>query len=450
MTRPITIAPALDISEQSAHQKQLAHSPLPSTPASAHPFTQREWIVPPRPKPGRKPSTDTPPTKRKAQNRAAQRAFRERRAARVNELEDKIKVIEEEDERTQDSMQLRIAALEKELDNCNSKVLHWHQRYESLESTLLSHGLSTDTVPLPRRSKGEKAAGEDLDPGSEEDLLMGCGNCTIGTRCDCVEQAFDLGPTKRPPSPTQDTASKRPRSSIIDHTSLETDFTKQFAAVRSLMPAKPSSPLDASERCGFCSDGTTCVCAELESQGQDYNLPSNRLAPLLSRFTPPLSETGSSSSSARLVPISRRTEARTSNSCDNGPGTCDQCRSDPNSTIFCKSLAAMKKPQPGSGPPGCCGDSGGAGGCCKGNDLAQSQILQTRPPGVALSCADVYTTLSRHPAYEQASDDLGSWLGCLKPALPQGEHGRPAMEIEAASVMGVLKLFDRRFGREAP
>ncbi|KAG5368257.1 hypothetical protein CJU90_0450 [Yarrowia sp. C11] len=58
--------------------------------------TSKEWVLPPRPKPGRKPSSDTPPSKRKAQNRAAQRAFRERRAQRVSELEDKLQEVESE------------------------------------------------------------------------------------------------------------------------------------------------------------------------------------------------------------------------------------------------------------------------------------------------------------------------------------------------------------------
>lgn len=58
--------------------------------------TSKEWVLPPRPKPGRKPSSDTPPSKRKAQNRAAQRAFRERRAQRVSELEDKLQEVETE------------------------------------------------------------------------------------------------------------------------------------------------------------------------------------------------------------------------------------------------------------------------------------------------------------------------------------------------------------------
>lgn len=55
-------------------------------------------MLPPRPKPGRKPSVDTPASKRKAQNRAAQRAFRERRATRVQELEQKLLEVEKEKE----------------------------------------------------------------------------------------------------------------------------------------------------------------------------------------------------------------------------------------------------------------------------------------------------------------------------------------------------------------
>ncbi|KAI9690680.1 MAG: hypothetical protein M1820_009914 [Bogoriella megaspora] len=47
----------------------------------------RQWEIAPRPRPGRKLATDAPDTKRKQQNRDAQRAFRERRAMRVKELE---------------------------------------------------------------------------------------------------------------------------------------------------------------------------------------------------------------------------------------------------------------------------------------------------------------------------------------------------------------------------
>lgn len=93
---------------QIAPRTNLAPSPLASgaasSPESSSPggittiATSREWVLPPRPKPGRKPSVDTPASKRKAQNRAAQRAFRERRATRVQELEQKLLEVEKDKE----------------------------------------------------------------------------------------------------------------------------------------------------------------------------------------------------------------------------------------------------------------------------------------------------------------------------------------------------------------
>lgn len=59
-------------------------------------LTSKTWVLPPRTKPGRKPSLDTPTTKRKAQNRAAQRAFRERKASKIHELEESLQLIKSE------------------------------------------------------------------------------------------------------------------------------------------------------------------------------------------------------------------------------------------------------------------------------------------------------------------------------------------------------------------
>lgn len=54
-------------------------------------ITSRDYsYIPPRPKPGRKPATDSPATKRKEQNREAQRAYRARKAQQCDELEDEL------------------------------------------------------------------------------------------------------------------------------------------------------------------------------------------------------------------------------------------------------------------------------------------------------------------------------------------------------------------------
>ncbi|EGW35250.1 uncharacterized protein SPAPADRAFT_133020 [Spathaspora passalidarum NRRL Y-27907] len=112
---PMSMRPAMSPSSTASTPRQIVSTPpntAASPPNSASPsangsaslapkgitqiITSKEWVLPPRPKPGRKPSVDTPASKRKAQNRAAQRAFRERRATRVQELEQKLMEVEKE------------------------------------------------------------------------------------------------------------------------------------------------------------------------------------------------------------------------------------------------------------------------------------------------------------------------------------------------------------------
>jgi hypothetical protein len=74
------------------------------------------------------------------------------------------------------------------------------------------------------------------------------------------------------------------------------------------------------------------------------------------------------------------------------------------------------------------------------------------PSELTLSCADAFTTLSRHPNFNRASDEISSWLPKLH-TLPNPRDlappdSRAAMEVEAASVMGVLRYFDRRFAEK--
>src|SRR4051794_3898252 len=157
---PLTAGPA--------HRPSLAMKPSqePSSPAVSSPagiVTHKEWVVPPRPKPGRKPATDTPPTKRKAQNRAAQRAFRERRAARVGELEEQMKQMEEEVEPKRRVLKADIERLQREVEEYSTNLGLWIEKCRRLERELAveregKNGLnerdaqSTEAVPLPRRT----------------------------------------------------------------------------------------------------------------------------------------------------------------------------------------------------------------------------------------------------------------------------------------------------------
>ncbi|KAJ5342969.1 hypothetical protein MYU51_016071 [Penicillium brevicompactum] len=500
MTSAMATNPAMALAPAPALacKASVAPSPGPGTPGS---ITSKEWVIPPRPKPGRKPATDTPPTKRKAQNRAAQRAFRERRAARVSELEEQMKEVEDSHDIQVASLQQQIGNLSGEVDQCREEMSWWRDRCHALEKEVsiersakealvkefrssLSGPATTkatpipDSVPLPPR-KTRSSRMEDVRPttvdhhkdDSQSNVPLGCNNCS-NSHCQCIEDAFGMPidthesshASRHPPhgvgSPERDV---RDPAIKPDPEEMEIDFTAQFSGVPAQSHDDVSSP--PVDPCGFCQDGTPCICAEMAAHEQQRSrtFEANRLAPIqsISQFTPPPSE-GDARSEVTLPPISQAT-----NPCANGPGTCAQCLADPRSTLFCKTLAASRS---ASGTPsgGCCGGGGKDGGCCKSNAPTTTTTTTTRknttmsaqppppkpasPSELTLSCADAFTTLSRHPNFNRASDEISSWLPKLH-TLPNPRDlappdSRAAMEVEAASVMGVLRYFDRRFAEK--
>ncbi|KAJ5689363.1 hypothetical protein N7462_003755 [Penicillium macrosclerotiorum] len=477
---PLALAPAPAL----AARPSVAPSPGPGTPGS---ITSKEWVIPPRPKPGRKPATDTPPTKRKAQNRAAQRAFRERRAARVQELEEQIKEIEDGHDIRVATLNEQITNLSREVEQCREEMGWWRDRCHSLEkevsiersakealvkefrsslsgSNCNKSSITSDSVPLPprtrpstRRSRMEDVVPTSVDRNKEDgqaNVPLGCTNCS-SAHCQCIEDAFSMpidthesSRSRHPPhgvgSPIRETSDPQIKP---DPEEMEIDFTSRFAGV----PAQSSSnnhnnnvsspPVDP---CGFCQDGTPCICAEMAAQEQQRSsrntFETNRLAPIqsISQFTPPPSD-GDVRSEVTLPSISQAT-----NPCANGPGTCAQCLADPRSTLFCKTLAASRS---ASGTPsggGCCGGKGADGG-------AASPYAQCAHPEL---CRCIHNSLSS-PKFSRASDEISSWLPKLHTlpnprdlALAESHGSRAAMEVEAASVMGVLRYFDRRFAEK--
>lgn len=365
----------------------------------------------------------------------------------MSELEDQMKGMQDDHDNEQDTLRTRIHQLQTNIAEYRAELASWTDRCKKLENenNVLKTGHRTD------------------DPSHQEpDEHVGCGKCTLETRCQCIDDAFTamsghgVETGKRPHSPDQRHPEKRIK--IEPNDSLEIDFTAMYSKQQSRTSQDHVPPPSAiADPCGFCSDGTPCICAEMAAE-QNQPQASNRPAPLtlsnmpthLAQFTPPPSDGDVSQAPATADP------------CANGPGTCAQCRADPNSTLFCKSLAASRSQ---SRAQGCCGGQTSNGSCCQAGTAAVPLPRRATRSGnaanatpssrqmdhVTLTCADAYTTLSRHPAYERASGEIASWMPKLHatdPAMKEAIEGRPAMEIDAANVMTVLKDFDRRFGRE--
>ncbi|KAI9675847.1 MAG: hypothetical protein M1829_003273 [Trizodia sp. TS-e1964] len=442
----------------------------------------KEWVVPPRAKPGRKPATDVPATKRKAQNREAQRAFRERRAARAGELEERLKEVEVVVEQKEACLISTIKQLESEIKRFQLQISEWQFKYENLKQEaeyerrekdrfkrdldiLLGGAMPTSNNTIPNQPSSST---------QNDQQLLGCGECSSDTRCKCVEQIvnsqmafFDEGSSANPKRPrtlspyTASTKRARPSQKVQnDSVIMETDFTTLYASKDSDTGANSKTDheqvarnsineISSDDPCGFCQDGTPCICAELELNSKltcdkTNEVGANRLTPILSQFTPPPDV---QPSLQKMCPSFQ--QSRPALNCRSGAGTCAQCLEDPARTLFCKSLAAIR-------PNGHSSSESSKGGCC-GSAIRDSCCLSSQSTSSGgnaaskpfISCADAYTTLSRHPHFNQASDDLNSWVGKLSEAVKDGNHKQThhPMEIEAASVMGVLKFFDRRFGK---
>ncbi|CAK7203892.1 hypothetical protein SEUCBS139899_006642 [Sporothrix eucalyptigena] len=611
MSRPPVVTPV-------AQSPVTAQSPAAIAGKPPMSITSKEWVIPPRPKPGRKPATDTPPTKRKAQNRAAQRAFRERRAARVGELEDLLEDHKSEHERIERENQDKIRTLETEvqvlrsrcqmLENLLEKEKAANQAWATKErqasqSSMRSSNLHRNSIqphqiqhqqhqhqqslshihsPAPHKllnhdqprgstsSSISSASGRHTSaqpfsisqiispPDDDEQLSCGncntngscacadevmaatvsmdCGKCTLGTKCACLEASLNAltgggfsnasNELKRShstssPIPLAPEEKRARHFSDID-TSTEIDFTHMFSRPKAntstartplpsmqprhqsqpqiqqqIQPPAPRFEIPLKERCGFCSDGTYCVCADsMPGVTMTGSLAISAGTVVAQQKTPPPSETdlapmplevtatgaiklssikalrqqqqkSAAASAPSASSTSSSTDAPRSKCGPGGPGTCAQCLADPVSGLFCRSLAAnFERQGNGSSGGGCCGGGGGAGGgCCKDKKPTAntSAVIGSTPlpslasvtaaaaaaakKNISLSCADAYKTLASHRHFDEATDEISTWLPKLR-AAPRHDGNKPGpMEVEAASIMSVLKGFDVRFGK---
>lgn len=387
----------------------------------------------------------------------------------MGDLEEQMKQMEEEDEREQALLRNRISQLESEVEQFNQSVLSWREKYQELETRYakesdirkdlekeledLKRGkpCSTEAISLPQRIPNHHLQNRGIsdealeNPNSindDEEVPMGCGNCSKNSRCECIEQAFDLGnlgtdillpPSKRPLSTLSTSRNKRPRQDSWDTEqdveNTEIDFTARYSRqpVANIGHSGHNPSTVAVDSCGFCQDNTLCICAQFA-----VDLPvQNSLESTRKIQRPGLT--------AALKEPPLKKSARM-----NGPGTCEQCLADPTSALFCKSLAASRSDTFEPNTPVSNGYQRHDPKSSSNQNPFGSSI-SVGEGSERLTCADAFKTLSQHPAFDQASKELKTWVPQLSTGLGGLQPTR--MEVDAVSVMGVLKFFDRRFGR---
>lgn len=431
--------PALQPSESTQNSSSNIGSPLSDTftDSARSPSSEtggllsKTYVIPPRPKPGRKPATDTPQTKRKEQNREAQRAFRERRAARVGELEDEIshkkqEWLERENaleqalqnqqrafQREVEALQAQHRELESALANERRLRLQAEAEAQSLRSENKRRSASSMTsypsggsTPWSQRAVSpvtqEKLAHRASQPSSRNDAGRrpsnkdafdpSCGSCSQGGHCACLDQAFARNTNVLPRGDTEPmemdfTTSPRP-AKCQSHSN---GNVSAAAAVDSRMSEyAPHNATPNSESCGFCTDSQNCVCNTYQEA-----------------LKPPQQQPGQFT---KLPSIQ-------------APGTCDRCMQDPERQRFCQMLAQT----PAGRPP--------------------NRTLPSIDEKMSMSCDEAYDRLSREPAFRDR-DSRPSVIRRLRArpaeATRDTDEGaafspKSALEVDIASVLAAMR-----------
>ncbi|KAL9080623.1 MAG: hypothetical protein Q9159_007566 [Coniocarpon cinnabarinum] len=388
----------------------------------------KTYVIPPRPKPGRKPATDTPQTKRKEQNREAQRAFRERRAARVGELEEELaaqtKAWTEKEANLQrtlreqqyqyegrlEALQSRLRELEHALSFERRRRAQAESELQSLRKNANRHSMSSmtsygsgDSTPWSHRAgsparqeKSQAPASQSLpssrtdagrQPVNSDAFDPSCRRCESGGSCACLEQRLAEVTTFK-------ISSESSEPMEIDFTTLNASRNPNNPVAATPVGCTPHDAGTAGEPCGFCTDSQNCVC-------KTYNEPMRPI---------------------KLPKIQ-------------GPGTCEKCQADPERATFCKMLAQAP---PLTSPAASASSSRNA------SHLRLPSIDEK----MAMSCDQAYDTLSKEPAFKDRKHSL-SFITQLKarPASPARRNtdnpislaNQSALEVDIAGVLAAMR-----------
>ncbi|GAA5971864.1 hypothetical protein JCM11641_001547 [Rhodosporidiobolus odoratus] len=207
----------------------------------------KEWVVPPRPKPGRK-STKTEVQQTRAVGRTSQKAFRERRQEYVTELEEKVRQLEAGEgdkcvfyQQQAQKAKAESAALRTENDTLKLQVDQLRRELDGTKPTGGKDKGKSRAVPVefeamvspgpakrPRRSAAVRAQAVVMSASSTSPLPIPAAESPI--------------PAFSPPSTVASSSSTFVNSPLDEQ--------------------HPASP-HAGARCGFCSSSSDCFCAEV-------------------------------------------------------------------------------------------------------------------------------------------------------------------------------------------
>ena len=433
----------------------------PEVESSGQAVSGQRWEVKPRPRPGRKLATDAPDTKRKQQNREAQRAFRERRAQRVSELETELQKLKAEHQKS------LLSVWQNSEDEKSEFMRKWRENFGgALED---SSGEKARMIEQLRRKDEELLRKE-----AEIQYWKDKANKSMGIDTQLTPPPYasamghpfsNPGPSSAmPPSmyPSMHTAGNMgpptyPRGSFSEGMYGSSNFRPSFPDPYNFRPSLPDpraaqqapggtgghsvSGFGGStnpEDCGNCT-GDQCPCVDELVDDSNSNIVRHPSAANPS-ISPTDSRTFAHSGTAADVSereidftnvASRQTTEQSSE-----PGSCTNCQTNPDQKMFCQALDQA------------------AGHADESRQMKAKDPVagQTIPPaftpsisGDRMSCDETYNVLfpNRNFSLDSNYSEFMNHSFTLTPSrrdsgLPDAPQ-RTALDVECASVLDYMR-----------
>ncbi|KAH7883688.1 hypothetical protein F5I97DRAFT_1563674 [Phlebopus sp. FC_14] len=430
-----------------ASQTASSSSTLWATPS-------KEWVIPAKPKPGRKPKKEattgpTPPkdeeddesSGRRVQNRAAQRAFRERKQTQLAELQARLHSYEQGEIERNVALQNIAKKMKEENEELRRENQMLREKIEQLEKQ------SEETFDQEKKRVREDAPAKSSRFSPEHSIRK-------RPRMDDeqLENAhivpFNSYPSSSSSSSEEAVSAGGFPSRMLDTPSQHAIFPAPDASITNILPyvspTEPSITVDSrhpedSYACVLCSPDAPCVCREIVmpqvatelagsvAQATD-DVDQQQIVTQLDQST---SLSGPSASMSILdnlpayqapVPIRRRTSGLGANpifpltplpssspflKCSGDPNNCMACADDNFGKAFCQAIGhSVNSSAPCVDCPrrtnqadeilvgGCCGDISKCGSC----GIAPIISSTNRPRGPeTIPTDDAWRQLKSHP-----------------------------------------------------
>ncbi|KAH9985400.1 hypothetical protein BJV74DRAFT_846964, partial [Russula compacta] len=465
-------------------------SPVISSSSTLWATASKEWVIPAKPKPGRKPKKEPAPASiqqndlpdangRRVQNRAAQRAFRERKQSQLAELQARIQLYEQGEIERNVALQTVAKHLKEENDRLLTENSQLKETIATFECDHLAQKL--DENKRWRDCPSDGPTGQ--DPPNKKSKLD-------AVKTTPSQQIPILSTTALTPStpslvssPSSNISSENGPSPLQNRSPAQADvmFPPAVSALDSIFnfPSGPKASMFSGTHsmgafeCGLCMDGTSCVCREMALNPPTTPFKTETIEPATSLVTvalPPVSQVGAQSILDNLppyqaaVPLRRRSEVRPLRSlfpvvplsrnlsqitpspaeCSGDPSNCRACADDVFGQAFC---AAVGESLAAGGP---CADCPRSTGTEYADNTYSNSSQKGSNPAETIPTSDAWQQLKSHPNVSFAdltllaevvarrskctgptvviSPPLGS-VTPERPSSPVASKDRPAVEM---------------------